>query len=87
VRPGSPWRQIGSAAKEIDQDLAGVQPLFLLCGRGAELSANSCALERSLLREINETARFACATAGISIIRPGTASSMPTRIEIDALRK
>ena len=30
-------------------------------------------------------ARFGCATAGISITRPGTAPSMPTRSEIDAL--
>ncbi len=30
-------------------------------------------------------ARFGCATAGISITRPGTAPSMPTRAEIDAL--
>jgi len=31
-------------------------------------------------------ARFGCAAAGISITRPGTAPSMPTRAEIDALR-
>jgi ribokinase len=29
--------------------------------------------------------RFGCATAGISVTRPGTAPSMPTRAEIDAL--
>ncbi|MGA3009885.1 MAG: ribokinase [Terracidiphilus sp.] len=34
-----------------------------------------------------EAARFACAAAGISITRPGTAPSMPTRPEIDALRR
>jgi ribokinase len=33
-----------------------------------------------------EAARFGCATAGISITRPVTAPSMPTRAEIDALR-
>jgi ribokinase len=32
-----------------------------------------------------EAARFGCATAAISITRPGTAPSMPTRAEIDAL--
>ena len=32
-------------------------------------------------------ARFGCATAGISITRPGTAPSMPTRSEIDALNQ
>jgi ribokinase len=32
-------------------------------------------------------ARFGCATAGISITRPGTAPSMPSRAEIDALLK
>jgi ribokinase len=32
-------------------------------------------------------ARFGCATAGISITRPGTAPSMPTRAEINALLK
>jgi len=33
-----------------------------------------------------EAVRFGCVTAGISITRPGTAPSMPTRAEIDALR-
>jgi len=32
-----------------------------------------------------ECVRFGCATAGISVTRPGTANSMPTRSEIDAL--
>jgi ribokinase len=34
---------------------------------------------------IAEAARFGCAVAGISVTRPGTASSMPRRAEIDAL--
>jgi ribokinase len=34
-----------------------------------------------------EAVRFGCATAGISITRPGTAPSMPSRAEIDALLK
>ena len=32
-----------------------------------------------------DAARFGCATAGISVTRPGTAPSMPSRAEIDAL--
>jgi ribokinase len=36
--------------------------------------------------DVVEAARFGCVTAGISITRPGTAPSMPTRAEIDALR-
>jgi ribokinase len=36
--------------------------------------------------DLVEAARFGCVTAGISITRPGTAPSMPTRSEIDALR-
>lgn len=32
-----------------------------------------------------EAVRFGCATAGISVTRPGTAPSMPKRVEIDAL--
>ena len=32
-----------------------------------------------------QAARFGCATAGISVTRPGTAPSMPSRAEIDAL--
>jgi len=32
-----------------------------------------------------EAVRFGCATAGLSVTRPGTAGSMPSRIEIDAL--
>jgi ribokinase len=31
--------------------------------------------------------RFACAAAGISVTRPGTAASMPTRAEVAALRR
>ena len=37
--------------------------------------------------ELLEAVRFGCATAGISITRPGTAPSMPSRAEIDALLK
>ncbi|MGQ0567782.1 MAG: ribokinase [Gemmobacter sp.] len=36
-------------------------------------------------RDIIAAMRFAAATAGISVTRPGTAPSMPTRAEIDAL--
>jgi ribokinase len=36
-------------------------------------------------RSPREAVRFACATAGISVTRPGTAPSMPARSEIDAL--
>jgi ribokinase len=32
-----------------------------------------------------EAVRFGCATAGISVTRPGTAPSMPSRAEIEAL--
>jgi ribokinase len=35
--------------------------------------------------DLVEATRFGCATAGISITRPGTAPSMPARTEIDAL--
>lgn len=38
-------------------------------------------------KEIVEATRFGCATAGISVTRPGTAPSMPHRGEIDALLK
>jgi ribokinase len=34
-----------------------------------------------------ESTRFACAVAGISVTRPGTAPSMPRRTEIDAILK
>jgi len=37
--------------------------------------------------DLVEAVRFGCATAGISITRPGTAPSMPSRAEIDALLK
>lgn len=36
-------------------------------------------------RDVVEAVRFGCATAGISVTRPGTAPSMPSRDEIDAL--
>lgn len=35
--------------------------------------------------DVVEAVRFGCATAGISVTRPGTAPSMPSRAEIDAL--
>lgn len=38
-------------------------------------------------KDLVEAARFGCATAGISVTRPGTAPSMPRRAEIDALLK
>jgi ribokinase len=36
-------------------------------------------------RDMIDAVRFGCATAGISVTRPGTAPSMPSRAEIDAL--
>lgn len=36
-------------------------------------------------RDVIEAVRFGCATAGISVTRPGTAPAMPARAEIDAL--
>ncbi|MGD0798461.1 MAG: ribokinase [Acidobacteriaceae bacterium] len=36
-------------------------------------------------KPIVEAARFGCAVAGISVTRPGTAPSMPSRAEVDAL--
>ena len=36
-------------------------------------------------RDVIDAVRFGCATAGISVTRPGTAPAMPTRAEIDAL--
>lgn len=36
-------------------------------------------------KDVVEAVRFGCATAGISVTRPGTAPSMPARAEIEAL--
>jgi ribokinase len=36
-------------------------------------------------RDVIDAIRFGCATAGISVTRPGTAPSMPSRAEIDTL--
>jgi ribokinase len=36
-------------------------------------------------RDVIEAVRFGCATAGISVTRPGTAPAMPARTEIEAL--
>ncbi len=36
-------------------------------------------------QDVVQAMRFACATAGISVTRPGTAPAMPARAEIDAL--
>jgi ribokinase len=37
--------------------------------------------------DILQAARFGCAVAGLSVTRPGTAPSMPSRAEVDALLK
>ena len=37
--------------------------------------------------DIVEATRLGCATAGISVTRPGTAPAMPTRAEVDALMR
>ena len=36
-------------------------------------------------RNVEDAVRFACACAGLSVTKPGTAKSMPTRDEIDAI--
>lgn len=36
-------------------------------------------------RDVVDAVRFGCATAGISVTRPGTAPAMPSRVEIEAL--
>ena len=36
-------------------------------------------------KSAEDAVRYGCATAGISVTRPGTAPSMPTRAEVDAL--
>ena len=36
-------------------------------------------------KDVLQAARFGCAVAGLSVTRPGTAPSMPTRPEVDAL--
>ena len=36
-------------------------------------------------KDVVEATRFGCAVAGISVTRPGTAPSMPSRAEVDAL--
>jgi ribokinase len=38
-------------------------------------------------KDLLHAARFGCAVAGLSVTRPGTAPSMPTRPEIDALMR
>jgi ribokinase len=37
--------------------------------------------------DILQAARFGCGVAGLSVMRPGSASSMPSRAEVDALLK
>jgi ribokinase len=38
-------------------------------------------------KELREAARFGCAVAGLSVTRAGTATSMPSRAEVDVLLK
>jgi bifunctional ADP-heptose synthase (sugar kinase/adenylyltransferase) len=53
--------------------------------RGGDAFNGGFAVALSEGRDVVEAVRFGCATAGISVTRPGTAPAMPSRAEIEAL--
>ncbi|NNE87576.1 MAG: ribokinase [Silicimonas sp.] len=74
----------------VDRDGAHHQPV-ISAGPVVETTGAGDAFNGGLAVALSErmtmrnAVRFGCATAGISVTRPGTAPSMPTRAEIDAL--
>ncbi|MEO9825745.1 MAG: ribokinase [Paracoccaceae bacterium] len=74
----------------VDQDGAHHQPVInagpVVETTGAGDAFNGgFAVALSEGMKMRDAVRFGCATAGISVTRPGTAPSMPTRAEINAL--
>lgn len=72
----------GSAGHHIPARAAG--PVVETTGAGDAFNGGFAAALAAGASPL-EAARFGCATAGLSVTRPGAAASMPTRDEIDAL--
>lgn len=72
------------AAQSFHQPAISAGPVIETTGAGDAFNGGfATALAEGM--GARDAVRFGCATAGISVTRPGTAPSMPTRGEIDAL--
>jgi len=65
-------------------DAVHAGPVIETTGAG-DAFAGGLAVALAEGRDIVQATRFACAVAGISVTRPGTATSMPKRDEVDRL--
>lgn len=72
------------ARQSLHQPAFGVGPVLETTGAGDAFNGG-LAVALAEEKPIADAMRFACATAGISVTRPGTAPSMPTRAEIEAV--
>jgi ribokinase len=72
------------AARSVLVPAVGAGPVVETTGAGDAFNGGfAAALARG--EDPVEAVRFGCAVAGISVTRPGTAPSMPTRAEVEAL--
>lgn len=72
------------AARCVHVPVIGAGPVVETTGAGDAFNGGFV-VALSEGRDVIEAVRFGCATAGISVTRPGTAGAMPARAEIEAL--
>lgn len=72
------------AARSLHQPVISAGAVVETTGAGDAFNGGF-AVALSEGKSIADALRFGCATAGISVTRPGTAPSMPTRAEVEAL--
>ena len=72
------------AARSVHVPVISAGPVAETTGAGDAFNGGF-AVALSEGREVIEAVRFGCATAGISVTRPGTVGAMPARAEIEAL--
>lgn len=72
------------AARSVHVPAVSAGPVAETTGAGDAFNGGF-AVALSEGREVIEAVRFGCATAGISVTRPGAAAAMPARAEIEAL--
>jgi ribokinase len=71
-------------SRSLHQPVISAGPVVETTGAGDAFNGGF-AVALSEGKSIEEALRFGCATAGISVTRPGTAPSMPSRAEVEAL--
>ncbi len=81
---GSNGALYSDATQEMHVPVISAGPVVETTGAGDAFNGGF-AVALSEGQDVVAAVRFGCATAGISVTRPGTAPSMPSRAEIDAL--